>query len=110
MERPRLTLAEHAASRAVGADSPATSSCRGARPSGRCAGWRTCGSHSGTQPSHLVFFLHDEVIVHAPAELAEEVADAIRESAAAAGRLLFGELPVTFPVTTAIVDNYGQAK
>jgi DNA polymerase-1 len=59
---------------------------------------------------HLVFFLHDEVIVHTPAELAEQVAALIRESAAEAGRLLFGDLPVTFPVTTAIVDNYGQAK
>jgi DNA polymerase-1 len=59
---------------------------------------------------HLVFFLHDEVIVHTPAELAEQVAVSIRQAAAEAGRLLFGDLPVTFPVTTAIVDNYGEAK
>ena len=59
---------------------------------------------------HLVFFLHDEVIVHTPAELAEQVAASIRQAAAEAGRLLFGDLPVTFPVTTAIVDNYGEAK
>jgi DNA polymerase-1 len=40
--------------------------------------------------AHLVFFLHDEVIVHAPAEQAEEAAAAIREAAASTGRLLFG--------------------
>jgi DNA polymerase-1 len=38
------------------------------------------------------------------------VAASIRQAAAEAGRLLFGDLPVTFPVTTAIVDNYGEAK
>lgn len=59
---------------------------------------------------HLVFFLHDEVIVHSPTELAEQVAVSIRQAAAEAGRLLFGDLPVTFPVTTAIVDNYAEAK
>lgn len=62
------------------------------------------------QRPHLVFFLHDEVIVHTPAELAEQVAASIRQAAAEAGRLLFGGLPVTFPVTTAIVDNYAEAK
>src|SRR5690625_7827201 len=31
---------------------------------------------------HLVFFLHDEVIVHTPAALADQVATAVRESAA----------------------------
>jgi DNA polymerase-1 len=63
-----------------------------------------------TDRPHLVFFLHDEVIVHTPEHLAEQVAAAIRDAAAAAGRLLFGDLPVTFPVTTAIVDSYAHAK
>ena len=62
------------------------------------------------QRPHLVFFLHDEVIVHTPSELAEQVAACIRQAAADAGRLLFNDLPVTFPVTTAIVDNYAEAK
>ncbi len=62
------------------------------------------------QRPHLVFFLHDEVIVHTPSELAEQVAACIRQTAADAGRLLFNDLPVTFPVTTAIVDNYAEAK
>src|SRR5690625_7207694 len=41
--------------------------------------------------AHLAFFLHDEVIVHAPAEQAEAAAEAIREAADAAGRLLRSE-------------------
>jgi DNA polymerase I len=63
-----------------------------------------------TDAPHLVFFLHDEIVVHSPAALAERVADEIRSAAADAGRLLFGELPVEFPLTVATVDNYGQAK
>ncbi|HEY1532295.1 MAG TPA: bifunctional 3'-5' exonuclease/DNA polymerase [Galbitalea sp.] len=59
---------------------------------------------------HLVFFLHDELVVHTPAALAERVSDEIRSAAADAGRLLFGALPVEFPLTVAVVDNYGQAK
>ena len=57
---------------------------------GSAAEWALCWMANlrlalWNQPSHLVFFLHDEVIVHAPAELAEEAAEAIRASAAAAG-------------------------
>ena len=63
-----------------------------------------------TAGPHLVYFLHDEVIVHAPAELAAAAAAAVTESAARAGRLLFGGFPVDFPVTAAIVDSYGEAK
>ncbi|WP_295123941.1 bifunctional 3'-5' exonuclease/DNA polymerase [uncultured Leifsonia sp.] len=63
-----------------------------------------------TAAPHLVYFLHDEVIVHTPAELADDVAEAVTVSAAAAGRLLFGAFPVDFPVTAAVVDSYGDAK
>ena len=59
---------------------------------------------------HLVFFLHDELIVHTPAQAAEDVAVAMRESAAEAGRLLFGRAPVEFAVSVAIVDRYSDAK
>lgn len=62
---------------------------------------------------HLAFFLHDEVMVHTPAHLADEVAQLLRASAAEAGRLLFGppgEAGVEFPVTVAIVDSYADAK
>ncbi len=63
-----------------------------------------------TSGPHLVYFLHDEVIVHTPAEQAEVVAEAVTAAAIAAGRLLFGDFPVDFPVTSAIVDSYGEAK
>ena len=63
-----------------------------------------------TDAPHLVFFLHDEIVVHTPAALAERVADEIRAAATDAGRLLFGALPVDFPLTVATVDNYGEAK
>lgn len=60
--------------------------------------------------AHLVFFMHDEVVVHCPAQDTAGVEAAIRVAAANAGHLMFGELPVTFPLTVAIVDDYGQAK
>ncbi|MFF3346127.1 bifunctional 3'-5' exonuclease/DNA polymerase [Streptomyces sp. NPDC002779] len=60
--------------------------------------------------AELVFFQHDEVIVHCPEEEAEAVAAAIREAAELAGRLTFGETPVRFPFTTAVVECYADAK
>jgi len=63
-----------------------------------------------TDRPHLVFFLHDEVMVHAPEHLAERVADEVRAAAVDAGRLIFGRMPITFPVTCAIVDSYADAK
>jgi DNA polymerase-1 len=71
--------------------------------------WELSGGPLVERP-HLVFFLHDEVMVHTPAHLADRVVEQLRESAAEAGRLLFGPLPVQFPITTAVVDDYGQAK
>ena len=59
---------------------------------------------------HLVFFLHDEIIVHTPLELADEVVGIVRAAASDAGRLLFGAMPVEFPVTAVTVDVYGDAK
>ena len=55
--------------------------------------------------AHLAFFLHDEVIVHAPQEQAEAAAEAVRESAAAAGRLLFGESPVEFALEVTVAPT-----
>jgi DNA polymerase-1 len=65
---------------------------------------------AGVDAPHLVFFLHDEVVVHAPVGVADEVAGLVTESAVEAGRLLFGDAPVAFPVTVAVVDDYSQAK
>ena len=59
---------------------------------------------------HLVFFLHDELIVHTPVESAPQVAEALRAAAADAGRLLFGAIPVEFALSVSIVDRYADAK
>ncbi|GAA4623589.1 bifunctional 3'-5' exonuclease/DNA polymerase [Cellulomonas oligotrophica] len=58
---------------------------------------------------HLVYFLHDEVVVHTPEEVADDVAVAVRESAAEAGRLLFGDRPVEFALDLAVVGSYADA-
>ncbi|MEO3829332.1 bifunctional 3'-5' exonuclease/DNA polymerase [Actinomadura sp. B10D3] len=58
----------------------------------------------------LVFFQHDEVIVHTPAELAADVTAAVHAAADEARRLLFGDTPVVFPMEIAVVDRYADAK
>ncbi|MER7188916.1 bifunctional 3'-5' exonuclease/DNA polymerase [Streptomyces flaveolus] len=60
--------------------------------------------------AELVFFQHDEVIVHCPRQEADTVVAAIREAADLAGRLTFGRTPVRFPFTTAVVECYADAK
>ncbi len=60
--------------------------------------------------AELVFFQHDEVIVHCPAEEAEAVVRAVRAAGDLAGRTAFGETPVRFPFTTAVVECYADAK
>ena len=57
-----------------------------------------------TRP-HLAFFLHDEVMVHVPADRAEAAAAAVRHAAAAAGRLLFGGFPIDFPLELRIAET-----
>jgi hypothetical protein len=58
----------------------------------------------------LVFFQHDEVIVHCPEPMAGDVVAAIGGAAEEAGRLVFGDTPVRFPVSTAVVSSYADAK
>ncbi|MEV0121307.1 bifunctional 3'-5' exonuclease/DNA polymerase [Streptomyces sp. NPDC050703] len=60
--------------------------------------------------AELVFFQHDEVIVHCPADEAAAVTAAVREAGDLAGRIAFGETPVRFPFTTAVVECYADAK
>jgi DNA polymerase-1 len=67
---------------------------------------RTCSGLA----AELVFFQHDEVIVHCPAEEADTVVAAIRDAAEVAGHLTFGQTPVRFPFTTAVVRCYADAK
>jgi len=69
------------------------------------------GEAALTGSPHLVFFLHDEVIVHTPAALADDVAEAVVACAVEAGRLLFGEPDaVEFRLSVARVTSYAQAK
>ena len=63
-----------------------------------------------TESAHLVFFLHDEVVVHAPSGQADRVVEIVQEAAADAGRLLFSPREVAFPLTVAVVRSYGEAK
>src|SRR5699024_4940507 len=98
----------------TGGGSPATSWCRAPQRNWRCVGSVSCAvgscstSRVGPGP-HLVYFRHDEVIVHGPAELAEQVAGDVAASLTAAARLVFGHAPVDFPVQVASVENYGDA-
>ncbi|WP_269855117.1 bifunctional 3'-5' exonuclease/DNA polymerase [Streptomyces sp. RPT161] len=64
----------------------------------------------GRTPPRLVFFQHDEVMVHTPVELSEAVAAAVAESAREASRLVFGDTPVRFPLETSVVECYADAK
>ncbi|MET1018127.1 MAG: bifunctional 3'-5' exonuclease/DNA polymerase [Leifsonia flava] len=85
-------------------DQPGSTSGQGPASSGPLAGTVFAGR------PHQVFFLHDEIVVHTPAALADAVAEQVRLAAEAAGRLLFGSFPVDFPLGAAIVDDYAEAK
>lgn len=63
----------------------------------------------GEEP-RLVFFQHDEVIVHTPAPLAEAVAAAVTAAGDEARRLVFGATDVPFPLETHSVESYAEAK
>lgn len=73
------------------------------------AGLRRALARAGLR-AELVFFQHDEVIVHCPAAEAARVTEMIATAADTAGRLVFGPTPVRFPFTTAVVDCYADAK
>ncbi|APU14399.1 DNA polymerase family A [Actinoalloteichus sp. GBA129-24] len=62
------------------------------------------------QDSELVFFQHDEVIVHCRDAAVPEVTRLIREAAREAARLVFGNTPVLFPMEIAGVRCYADAK
>ena len=71
--------------------------------------WRLGGTGTLAERPHLVFFLHDEVVVHAPEHLADAVAAEVRAAAATAGRLLFGTFPVDFPLDVSVVRSWADA-
>jgi DNA polymerase-1 len=71
--------------------------------------WQLGGTGTVSERPHLAFFLHDEVVVHAPEHLAADVVEEVRRAAATAGRLLFGAFPVDFPLDVAVVGSWADA-
>jgi DNA polymerase-1 len=71
--------------------------------------WRLRDTGPLESRPHLVFVLHDEVVVHTPAALADEVAVQATEAAATASGLLFRDLSIDFPLTISIVRSYADA-
>ena len=55
--------------------------------------------------AHLAFFLHDEVIVHAPAEQAEAVAAIVRGAADAATARLFPGFSIDVPLDVHVAED-----
>ncbi|WP_425862958.1 bifunctional 3'-5' exonuclease/DNA polymerase [Arthrobacter sp. TWP1-1] len=72
------------------------------------AGEMSGGSVQGTP--QLVAFLHDEVMVHCPANMVDEVTQIVHESSRAATELIFGKIPLEFPVNVSVVQCYADAK
>jgi DNA polymerase I len=62
-----------------------------------------------SQRPHLVFFLHDEIVVHTPKQHADAVVEAVRASADRAANLMFGSFPVDFPLDVSVVEVYSDA-
>jgi DNA polymerase-1 len=60
--------------------------------------------------AELVFFQHDEVVVHCPVADAPDIVAAVRQAGDDARRLLFGDTPVRFPLGVATVECYADAK
>ncbi len=71
--------------------------------------WRLGGTGRVEERPHLVFFLHDEVVVHTPVALADAVAEQARAAAATAAGLVFREMPVDFPLNISVVESYADA-
>jgi DNA polymerase family A len=66
--------------------------------------------HGATPGAEIVFFQHDEVVLHCPADVGNETAQCVSESAEEATRLLFGSTPVRFPFEGKVVACYADAK
>jgi DNA polymerase-1 len=58
----------------------------------------------------LVFFQHDEVVVHCPQPAATQVSDLIQQCADEATRLLFGDTIVRIPLHATTVTSYADSK
>ncbi|GAY10684.1 bifunctional 3'-5' exonuclease/DNA polymerase [Pseudonocardia sp. N23] len=64
--------------------------------------------HAAGDPARLVFFQHDEVLLHGPADGAELAAAMVQDAADTATRRLFGDTPVRIPVPGRVVTSYAE--
>ena len=64
--------------------------------------------HRAGDPARMVFFQHDEVLLHGPAEGAELAAALVQEAADRATRTLFGDTPVRVPMPARVVGSYAE--
>jgi DNA polymerase family A len=74
------------------------------------ASLRRCLAGDHRDAPELVFFQHDEVVVHCRQDDAGEVVAAVAEAAEEARRLVFGDTTVRFPLDGAVVTRYADAK
>ncbi|WP_336923522.1 bifunctional 3'-5' exonuclease/DNA polymerase [Aquipuribacter sp. SD81] len=70
---------------------------------------RLDGLTGGTGRPELVMFLHDEVLVHTPDDLADATAEAAGAAADEATRLLFGDGTVDVPLDVRVVRSWAEA-
>ncbi|WP_367404541.1 bifunctional 3'-5' exonuclease/DNA polymerase [Kocuria marina] len=68
------------------------------------------GLHDAGLDAQLVFFLHDEVMVHCAEQHAPRVRDLVTQAAEQAVITVFGRVPVAVPVATTVVTSYADAK
>jgi DNA polymerase I len=73
------------------------------------AGLRS-GLASRAPTAELVFFQHDEVLVHCRTADADTVVEEIGAAADTASTLVFGRTTVRFPLDAKVVDCYADAK
>jgi DNA polymerase-1 len=69
---------------------------------------RLAGLTDADGRADIVFFQHDEVMVHAPKQLADTVVAAITESGEEATRLVVGERGVRVPLNGLAVTSYAE--
>jgi DNA polymerase-1 len=64
--------------------------------------------HRTGNPAELVFFQHDEVLVHAPVHAARQVAELVQAASDTATRTLFGDTDVRVPMPASPVGSYAE--
>ncbi|MGI5120804.1 bifunctional 3'-5' exonuclease/DNA polymerase [Marinactinospora thermotolerans] len=71
---------------------------------------RRIGAEESTRDTvRLVFFQHDELVLHTPRPLAGKVVEMLGDAEAETRRTLFGETDVRFPLDVSVVECYADA-